>query len=48
MKPKTTLVPEEDVAVKVIRLVEKLEDLDDVQGVYTNLDVSDAVLAQVG
>lgn len=47
MKPKTLMAPEADLAVKVIRLVEKLEDLDDVQTVYTNLDISDEVLAQV-
>lgn len=47
MKPKTMLQPELDVAVKAIRLLEKLEDLDDVQSVYSNLDVSDEVLAEV-
>lgn len=46
MRPKTTLSPEPDQAVKTIRLVEKLEDLDDVQEVFTNLEVSDEVLAQ--
>ena len=45
MRPKTLVAPEPHVAVKVIRLVEKLEDLDDVQEVFTNLDVSDEVLA---
>jgi YebC/PmpR family DNA-binding regulatory protein len=45
MRPKTLVEPEPDVAVKVIRLVEKLEDLDDVQEVFTNLHVSDEVLA---
>jgi YebC/PmpR family DNA-binding regulatory protein len=45
MRPKTMLSPEPDVAVKVIRLVEKLEDLDDVQEVFTNIDVTDDVLA---
>jgi YebC/PmpR family DNA-binding regulatory protein len=45
MRPKTMLTPEPDVAVKVIRLVEKLEDLDDVQEVFTNIDVTDDVLA---
>jgi YebC/PmpR family DNA-binding regulatory protein len=45
MRPKTVLSPEPDVAVKVIRLVEKLEDLDDVQEVFTNIDVTDDVLA---
>jgi transcriptional/translational regulatory protein YebC/TACO1 len=29
----------------LIRLVEKLEDLDDVQEVFTNVDVDDEVLA---
>jgi len=47
MRPKTVLEPEADVAVKVVRLVEKLEDLDDVQEVFTNVDISDEVLAQV-
>jgi YebC/PmpR family DNA-binding regulatory protein len=45
MKPKTLVNPEPDQAVKAIRLVEKLEDLDDVQEVFTNLDISDDVLA---
>jgi len=30
----------------VMRLLEKLEDLDDVQNVYSNLDISDDVAAQ--
>lgn len=46
MRPKTSLSPEPDAAVKVIRLVERLEDLDDVQMVYTNIDISDEVLAE--
>jgi YebC/PmpR family DNA-binding regulatory protein len=48
MKPKTTMAPEPEQAVKVIRLVEKLEDLDDVQAVHTNLEITDEVMAQVG
>jgi len=47
MKPKTLMSPDADTAVKVIRLIEKLEDLDDVQTVYSNLDISDEVMAQV-
>lgn len=47
MKPKTMLQPEPEVAIKAIRLLEKLEDLDDVQSVYSNLDISDEVLAEV-
>jgi transcriptional/translational regulatory protein YebC/TACO1 len=45
MRPKTLMAPEPDAAVKVIRLVEKLEDLDDVQEVFTNVDINDEVLA---
>jgi YebC/PmpR family DNA-binding regulatory protein len=47
MRPKTLMTPESDVALKTIRLMERLEDLDDVQTVYTNLDVTDEVMAQV-
>lgn len=46
-KPKTAMQPDADTAVKVIRLIEKLEDLDDVQTVYSNLDITDEVMAQV-
>jgi transcriptional/translational regulatory protein YebC/TACO1 len=45
MRPKALVEPELDAAVKMIRLVEKLEDLDDVQEVFTNVDVDDEVLA---
>lgn len=47
MKPKELVTVEPDVAVRIIRLVERLEDLDDVQTVYTNLEITDDVLAQV-
>jgi transcriptional/translational regulatory protein YebC/TACO1 len=36
-----------EVAGKIVRLVESLEDLDDVQEVYTNMDVTNEVLAQL-
>lgn len=48
MKPTTMLVPETDAAIKAIRLIEKLEDLDDVQQVFSNLEVTDEILAEVG
>jgi transcriptional/translational regulatory protein YebC/TACO1 len=47
MQPKTTLTLDEADALKVVRLLERLEDLDDVQEVYTNVEISDDVLAQV-
>jgi YebC/PmpR family DNA-binding regulatory protein len=46
MRPKTQVEPEEKEALSVIRLIEKLEDLDDVQKVYSNLHVSDEVAAK--
>jgi YebC/PmpR family DNA-binding regulatory protein len=45
--PSVTVPLDEDGARKVFRLVEALEDLDDVQDVYANFDVSDEVLALV-
>jgi YebC/PmpR family DNA-binding regulatory protein len=39
---------DESGAGKVLRLVDALEDLDDVQNVYANFEVSDDVLAAVG
>jgi YebC/PmpR family DNA-binding regulatory protein len=48
MVPKTTVpVEDEQVAKKVVRLVESLEDLDDVQDVYANFDIPERVLEAV-
>jgi YebC/PmpR family DNA-binding regulatory protein len=46
MRPKTQVEPEEKDALAAMRLIEKLEDLDDVQKVYSNLHVSDEVAAK--
>ena len=43
--PKTTVALDEKHAVAMLRLVEKLEALDDVQKVYFNADISDDVFA---
>lgn len=43
--PKTTVQLDEKHAVAMLRLVEKLEALDDVQKVYFNADISDDVFA---
>ncbi len=45
--PSVTVPLAEDTARRVFRLIEALEDLDDVQDVYANFDVSDDVLALV-
>ena len=39
---------EDEVALRVLKLVDALEDLDDVQNVWANFDVSDEVLASIG
>lgn len=46
MRPKTQVEPEEKDALAALRLIEKLEDLDDVQKVYSNLHISDEVAAK--
>ncbi len=48
MQPSTTVDLELEDAEKVMRLVDRLEDLDDVQNVYNNADFSDEVMAQLG
>jgi len=44
MIPKTTVELEEKVALQTLRLLDKLEELDEVQHVSSNADFSDAVL----
>jgi YebC/PmpR family DNA-binding regulatory protein len=46
MVPKTQIDLPNDQTSAVLRLVERLEDLDDVTRVYTNVHISDEVLAQ--
>jgi YebC/PmpR family DNA-binding regulatory protein len=49
-----TMLPQQEVpvgrdkAVSVLRLVEALEDLDDVQAVYANFDIPEELLVQAG
>lgn len=47
MRPSTNVSLELDEAEKVVRLVDALEDLDDVQNVYTNADFSEEVMAHL-
>jgi len=46
--PSVTVELDEDGARKIFRLIEVLEDSDDVQNVYANFDVSDEIIAAVG
>jgi YebC/PmpR family DNA-binding regulatory protein len=43
----TSLELEDQATVQNLRLIERLEDLDDVQQVFTNLEINDEVLAQL-
>jgi transcriptional/translational regulatory protein YebC/TACO1 len=47
MRPSTSVDLEKDDAEKVMRLVDMLEDLDDVQNVYSNAEINDEILAQL-
>jgi transcriptional/translational regulatory protein YebC/TACO1 len=42
----TKSLPKED-AKKVLRMVEEFEELDDVQSVFHNLEVTDEILAEM-
>jgi YebC/PmpR family DNA-binding regulatory protein len=46
--PSVSVELDADAAKKIFNLIESLEDLDDVQTVWANFDVSDEVMAQVG
>jgi len=48
MRASTTVALDEDDAGKMLRLLERLEDLDDVQNVYSNADISEEILARLG
>ena len=46
--PSVSVDLDAEAAKKIFNLIESLEDLDDVQTVWANFDVSDEVMAQVG
>ena len=48
MLPQSTIKLDSNDAAQVLRLIEALEDHDDVQHVWSNLDVDEEVLAQTG
>jgi YebC/PmpR family DNA-binding regulatory protein len=45
--PKTMVTLDDQKSTQVVRLIERLEDLDDVQNVSTNLDLSEELVAQL-
>ena len=46
-KPMQTTAVDEEKAASILKLIAGLEDDDDVQNVYSNFEVSDAVLAKL-
>jgi transcriptional/translational regulatory protein YebC/TACO1 len=48
MQPTTSAELDLEGAEKVLKLIDMLEDLDDVQNVYSNADIPEAVAAQLG
>ncbi len=47
MLPKNTVQLEKDTAKKILRLIDALEENDDVQEVYSNFDISDEVMEEL-
>jgi transcriptional/translational regulatory protein YebC/TACO1 len=43
LQPKTKVELDEKEALQTLRLIDRLEDLDDVQTVYTNADIADEI-----
>ncbi|MCO7513612.1 YebC/PmpR family DNA-binding transcriptional regulator [Pseudomonas guariconensis] len=48
MQPSTTAELDQDGAEKVLRLIDMLEDLDDVQNVHSNAEISDEIMEKLG
>ncbi|MGO9004495.1 MAG: YebC/PmpR family DNA-binding transcriptional regulator [Beijerinckiaceae bacterium] len=47
-KPQNTIAVDDEAGEKILRLVGALEDNDDVQNVYANFEISDALVAKMG
>jgi YebC/PmpR family DNA-binding regulatory protein len=47
-RPKTTTPAEDETADRLLKLLETLEDSDDVQNVYANFEISDEAMARLG
>ena len=46
-RPQNTVALDDEAGEKVLRLIESLDDSDDVQNVYANFEVSDALVAKM-
>ena len=48
MRPATSVLLGREDAERMVRMLDLLEDLDDVQQVYSNADISEEILAEIG
>ena len=46
-RPKTTVPVDEETGQRLLRMIETLEDSDDVQNVYANFEIADDVLERL-
>jgi transcriptional/translational regulatory protein YebC/TACO1 len=46
-RPQNTVALDDEAGEKVLKLIESLDDSDDVQNVYANFEVSDALVAKM-
>ena len=46
-KPQNTVALDDDAGEKILKLIRSLDDSDDVQNVYANFEVSDALVAKM-
>ncbi len=46
-KPQTSIAVDDEAGEKILKLVDALEDNDDVQNVYANFEISDALIAKL-
>jgi transcriptional/translational regulatory protein YebC/TACO1 len=46
-KPQNTIAVDDEAGEKILKLIETLDDSEDVQNVYANFEVSDALVAKM-
>ena len=47
-KPQNTVVVDDETGEKILKLIDALNEDDDVQNVYANFEISDALVAKMG
>ena len=47
-KPQNTITVDDEAGEKILKLIGNLEDNDDVQNVYANFEISDALVKKMG